>query len=106
MAAARAATYITGAVLLTIAAVVFASGQWQATVNATLCDHDDHIDLHCGKIEANENRAVELQALYYAQRDRIELLEARVDTLYSRSSIGNQVLMDLYEYQTGQEWSP
>ena len=100
------AQWLTAGIIITLAGVVFASGQWQAEVDAALCGQGEHIDLHCDKIDDLELRAAELQALYYEHRARIETLEVRVDTLYARSSVVTQVTLDLYEAVTGEDWNP
>ena len=103
--ALRIGTWVTFGSLMVVMGIVWAQAQWQGSVDMTLVEHSGRISISEEKYAELEARASELQAVYYSHQDRIELLEARVDTLYARSSIITEVTLDLYEAVTGEEWA-
>lgn len=90
--------------LVFVLGVVSVSVSWKTNTDRTIAQHTDSIYVNAIKYEATNERIVELQALYANSRNRVELLEIRIDTLYTRNRVSEGILRELYRYQTGKDW--
>ena len=89
------------AILGCAASFAFGAGQWTNGIEDRLDRHCDSIYVSVEKSIALEQRTAELQAVYYVLTDRVQVLEARVDSL---TSTGLEIQKDIYRAITGQEW--
>lgn len=83
--------------LIGVASFAFGTGVVKAQIDNRLDRHADSIYVSAVKYLELEQRCIELQAVYWEQCGRIDLLEEQ----FSRSG---DILEALYQHQTGQTW--
>lgn len=90
-------------IMACLASFAFGAGQWTSGIEERLDVHCDSIYVSTVKIAQLEQRSIELEALHWNDLQRIETLEARVDSI---TAAGMQIQRDIYTAVTGEEWQP
>ena len=88
---------MTAGMLVFLLGITSASVQWKTNVDRTNLAQSDSIYINAHKYEALQEYCIQIQAVNRAQTERLYALEVS-------STIGVEILLDLYKQETGKEW--
>jgi len=89
---------------LAVIIAILMTGGWKVSVdNGIDRNHETNLEQDL-KDEQFNAIIIDLQATVRAGRERIEALEGRIDELTESDNLQDEVLVNIYEHQTGEMW--